>query len=76
MSHFPRVSFVRTQWNRNFITSLKGCNLKEFSVQDDVIGRYAAIDVVGCTERSPVFARYSPIWESQSGGMIGHHEAM
>jgi hypothetical protein len=30
MSHFPRVSFVRTQWNRNFITSLKGCNLRVF----------------------------------------------
>ena len=30
MSHFPRVSFVHTQWNRNFITSIKGCKLKSF----------------------------------------------
>jgi hypothetical protein len=48
----------------------------EYYVAEDVIGRYAAIDVVGCTERSLVLALYSPKWESQSNGMIGHHEAM
>jgi len=30
VSHFPRVNFLRPQWNRNFITSLKSCQLRVF----------------------------------------------
>jgi hypothetical protein len=28
VSHFPRVSFVHTEWKLNYVTSLKGCKLR------------------------------------------------